>query len=67
MDVWEQAEKIAKDQYTQSVLWLVKNGIPFDVAFSLDWPEIVGWSVVFAEKESGKKFNWATKKFEDRR
>jgi hypothetical protein len=36
---------------------LVRQGIPFDVALSLDWTELLGWNVIFGEIESGKKFN----------
>jgi hypothetical protein len=64
--VWEQAEKIAGSQYTRSMLWLIKNGIPFDIAHSLDWSEIIGWSITLSELESGKKFNWTTKRFQDK-
>jgi hypothetical protein len=64
--VWTEAEAIGKNQYVRSVLWLIKNGIPFDVAFSLTWPEVLGWSILFIEIESGKQYNWSTHKFQDR-
>lgn len=44
-------------------LWLIKNGIPFDVAFSLDDIHRVGWSIIFAEM-NGATFNWETMAFE---
>lgn len=43
----------------------MRSGIPFDVAFALDQQQRIAWSVIFSEFESGKKFNWATLKYED--
>jgi hypothetical protein len=62
LDTIEQARRIAGDGYTKNVLALIKNGIPFDVAFNLEWPEIIGWLVIFGEIE-GQKFNWSTMKW----
>ena len=45
-------------------LWLVKNGVPFDVAFSLGANERLAWSIIMSEHE-GAKFNWNTLAFED--
>lgn len=45
-------------------LWLVKNNVPFDVAFSLDDVTRTAWCIVFSEFE-GNKFNWDAMKFED--
>jgi hypothetical protein len=39
-------------------LWLVKNGVPFDVAFGLDETTRTGWAIIFSEQSSGKDFNW---------
>ncbi|MDE2354945.1 MAG: hypothetical protein KGL17_07980 [Betaproteobacteria bacterium] len=47
-------------------LWLVKNGIPFDVAFGLDDVTRAAWCIVFSE-QGGAKFNWRTMEFEDDR
>ncbi len=41
------------------MLYLVKNGIPFDVAASLDDEERLAWSVIFGEFEGGH-FEWET-------
>lgn len=46
-------------------LWLVKNGIPFDVAFGLDDTKRTAWSIAFSEFESGKVFNWHTMKWDN--
>jgi len=43
-------------------LWLVRNGVPFDVAFALDDLTRAAWSIVFSEME-GNKFDWALMKF----
>lgn len=45
-------------------LALVDRNIPFDVAFSLEWPELIGWNVLFGEIRTGKKFNWGTNSYE---
>jgi hypothetical protein len=44
-------------------LWLVKNGIPFDVAFSLDDVTRAAWCIVYSEME-GNQFNWDTMTWE---
>jgi hypothetical protein len=43
-------------------LWLVKNGIPFDVAFQLDDLTRTAWSIVFSEM-AGNQFDWNSMKF----
>jgi len=35
----------------------VKNGVPFDVAFSLEDTTAVAWCIVFSEME-GHTFDW---------
>lgn len=47
-------------------LWLVKNGIPFDVAFALDDVKRTAWSIMFSEMESGKTYNFASMTYEAR-
>ncbi|MBV8656623.1 MAG: hypothetical protein JO142_02250 [Burkholderiales bacterium] len=47
----------------REALWLVKNGIPFDVAFGLDDMTRAAWCIVFSEME-GSKFNWDKMDFE---
>lgn len=46
-------------------LALVRQNVPFDVAFSLDWPELMAWNVVLGEIESGKTFDWNRMRFPD--
>jgi hypothetical protein len=46
-------------------LWLIKNGIPFDVAFALDSTKRTAWAITFSELESGRAFNWSKMEFED--
>jgi hypothetical protein len=43
-------------------LWLVKHGIPFDVAFELDDVTRAAWCIVFSEME-GRTFDWSTMSF----
>jgi len=38
-------------------LYLVRNGVPFDVAFSLPADERLAWVVVFGELD-GREFDW---------
>lgn len=45
-------------------LWLIKNGIPFDVAFLLDDRTRTAWAIIFSEM-AGNKFNWDRMEFED--
>jgi hypothetical protein len=44
-------------------LALVKQGVPFDVAFSLPNDERVAWLIICGEIEGGK-FNWSTAEWE---
>lgn len=43
----------------REALWLVKNGVPFDVAFSVDDVTRAAWAIILSEHE-GATFNWAT-------
>ena len=42
-------------------LSLVRHGVPFDVAFSLEWPELIGWNIALGELTTGKTYNWSTR------
>ena len=44
-------------------LWLVKNGIPFDVAFGVDDITRTAWSIAFSEME-GHHFDWSRMEFQ---
>lgn len=50
----------------KEILWLVKNGVPYNEVFNLDDTVIVAWSILFSEME-GNKFNWSTMKFEEKK
>ena len=41
-------------------LYLVRNGVPFDVAFSLDPDERLAWVVALGTLEGGE-FDWRTR------
>jgi len=45
-------------------LWLVRNGIPFDVAFQID-PELRAAMAVQFSIFEGRKFNLKTMQFEE--
>jgi hypothetical protein len=40
-------------------LWLVKNGVPYDVAFALPVEDVAAYGILFGEMEGGK-FDWST-------
>ena len=53
------ARQIAGDSDISDRLYLVRNGIPFDVAMSLD-PEVrVAWVVILGQQD-GHEFDWDT-------
>lgn len=54
------SEILAKDPELVDCLFLVKHGVPFDVAFCLDSETRTAWVVVMGELE-GLKFDWATR------
>lgn len=43
-------------------LWLVHNGVPFDLAFSLDDRTRVGFAIVFSQFH-GHVFDWDRMRF----
>lgn len=45
-------------------LYLVKNGVPFDVAFSLDRIDRAAWAIHFAEMD-GAEFDTNTMRLKD--
>ena len=46
-------------------LYLVRNGVPFDVAFSLPPAERLSWVVVFGRLTTGRQFDWITNSWSD--
>lgn len=44
------------------MLWLVKNGVPYDVAFALQPHERMAHAIVFGEFE-GNEFDWSAMRF----
>jgi hypothetical protein len=48
------------------ICWVVRNGVPFDVAFCLDEAELMAYWVMFASFETDKEWNWDTMNFEER-
>lgn len=45
-------------------MFLVMNGIPFDVAFSIDDEERLAWVVIIGTLK-GLRYNWAGRRWED--
>jgi hypothetical protein len=45
-------------------LWLVHNGVPFDLAFQLDETTRTAFSIIFSGFH-GAKFDWHSMRFED--
>ena len=54
------AERESNNPETIACLWLVRNGVPFDVAFSLGDEERLAWVVIFGRFEGGT-FDWRTR------
>ena len=54
--------EIAADAGLAERRWLIKNGIPFDVAMAIDDETAAGWSIRFSIFEGGK-FDWESKQF----
>lgn len=54
---------IALDHEWQEILFLVRNGVPFDVAHSLSWQERYAFCIIF-QRFDGAKFNFKTMEFE---
>lgn len=46
-------------------LWLVKNGVPYDVALSLPEEDVSAYSIIFGEFD-GMTFNWNAMMWEKR-
>lgn len=51
------ARKIAEDPYINHVLWLIHNGIPYDVAFSLPLNQLKAWAIIFSTF-NGREYDW---------
>ena len=45
-------------------MWLVRSGVPFDVAFGMDETMRAAFCIVFSEMD-GNKFNWSSMEFEE--
>jgi hypothetical protein len=44
-------------------LWLVSNGVPFDVAYGVDDIRRVAMSIIFSEIQGSEKFDFNTMSF----
>jgi hypothetical protein len=57
------AQILSEDPALIDGLFLVTNGVPFDVAFSLDDDERLAW-VVAVGRLKGREYNWHTRQWE---
>lgn len=48
----------------REALWLVSNGVPWDVAMDMDAVDRQAFAIIFSEFQ-GHKFNTRTMRFED--
>lgn len=55
----EVARQIADDNDISDRLYLVRNGVPFDVAMSIDAEVRVAWVVILGQQD-GYQFDWDT-------
>jgi len=49
----------------QTALWLVKNGIPYDIAMNLDDVERLAYAVIMGQFD-GNSFNWDRGQWKER-
>ncbi len=56
-DIRDVIRRIVEDPELRNCLYLVKNGVPFDVAFSLKPHEATAWVIIFGEID-GSFFDW---------
>ena len=50
------------------ICWIIRNGVPFDVAHSLDESELLAYTISFAKFENGgQTWDWNSMKFVERR
>jgi len=47
-------------------LFLVKRGVPFDVAFNLDDEMRIAWCIIHGEQEGLGKFNFLSNRFDEK-
>jgi hypothetical protein len=57
-------KRIATAPAVRECLWLIRNGVDFDLAFGLDDITRAAWCIIVSEQEGGK-FNWHRMEFED--
>lgn len=57
------SKKLARDAVFKECVLLVKHGVPFDVALSMDNAMRLAWLVVVGQSE-GNKWNWGSMSWE---
>jgi hypothetical protein len=49
------------------ICFAIKNGVPFDVAHSLEWWELLAYAITFAQFENGdREWDWDRMTFIER-
>lgn len=50
------------------ICWAIKNGVPFDVAHSLEEWELLAYAITFAQLKNGnQEWDWDSMSFIERR
>ncbi len=55
----KEVQRIAENSSVQGILWLVHNGVPFEIAENLTAQELEAWGIVFGTFRGGS-FDWKT-------
>jgi hypothetical protein len=49
------------------ICWAIKNGVPFDVAHSMELDELVAYAITFGKLENGNKpWDWDNMRWIDK-
>jgi hypothetical protein len=48
------------------ICWVIRNGVPFDVAYALDEAELIAYAITFSSIETNKEFDWENMSFPER-
>ena len=58
-------KKLAGDAGYRDLLWIVKNGVPWDLAETWTDEQVLAASIVLGELEGGARFNWDSFQWEN--
>lgn len=60
----EKIKALVDSAELNNILYLIKNGIPFDVAFSLPEVELTAYAIILGRIDGGK-WNWDRMTWDD--